>query len=332
MKVNYIPEQKRYNSITGRSGWKFAMKSLKNTPLSNIGTILFDSWVDQSFLHEDKEYKEPWVGVIHNPPGDYSESCDELFKLEKFQNSLHTCSGLFVFSEEMKNWLMNRPEVEDSILVSVLRVPTDRPKYLFNFESFEKNKNKKIIQIGNWLRNNQAIENLGEPRFLKRGTIIPIIHKSVNNSNKVSEGITTTKKITKITKITNKKFQSTKHNYHNNKSIETFNYLTNDEYDFMLHQNIVFLNLRYTSSCNTIIECIVRNTPILVNKLPAVIEYLGEEYPFYYKTLDEALIKVNNIELIHETTRYLRKLGAKDRYTPKYFIQSILDSNINKSL
>ena len=61
------------------------------------------------------------------------------------------------------------------------------------------------------------------------------------------------------------------------------------------------------SAVNTIIECIVRNTPILVNKLPAVVEILGDKYPLYYDNLDEvnSLLTIKHIESAYN---YLKKL------------------------
>ena len=59
-------------------------------------------------------------------------------------------------------------------------------------------------------------------------------------------------------------------------------FLNNTEYDELLTRNIVFIHLVDGSAINTLLECFVRNTPILVNRHPAVVEVLGESYPLYY--------------------------------------------------
>jgi hypothetical protein len=46
----------------------------------------------------------------------------------------------------------------------------------------------------------------------------------------------------------------------------------------------VYINLVDASAVNTIIECIVRATPIIVNNHPAVVELLGKNYPLYFKS------------------------------------------------
>jgi hypothetical protein len=68
--------------------------------------------------------------------------------------------------------------------------------------------------------------------------------------------------------------------------VEIIEKVSNEEYDNILSKNIVFLNLIEPSAVNTIIECIIRNTPVIVNKHPAVVELLGEEYPLYYDVND----------------------------------------------
>lgn len=92
-------------------------------------------------------------------------------------------------------------------------------------------------------------------------------------------------------------------------SVKILNKLSNQEYDNLLIENIVFLNLYDVSAANTIIECIARNTPLLVNPLPAAIEYLGEEYPFYYQSFREAADKATNPILIFETHQYLKNMN-----------------------
>lgn len=71
------------------------------------------------------------------------------------------------------------------------------------------------------------------------------------------------------------------------KRVKTLGMVDNDEYDDLLSRNVVFLNLVECSAANTIIECIIRDTPIILNRLPAVVEYLGEDYPLYYDKIDE---------------------------------------------
>ena len=78
-------------------------------------------------------------------------------------------------------------------------------------------------------------------------------------------------------------------------NIKLIQHVDNTQYDELLSKYVVFIKLYDASAVNTLIECIVRNTPIIVNKLPAIVEYLGNDYPLYYNNIDEvpALLKHN---------------------------------------
>jgi hypothetical protein len=115
----------------------------------------------------------------------------------------------------------------------------------------------------------------------------------------------------------------------NEKSVFPISKLTDLQYDKLLEESIVFLNLVDASACNTIIECIVRNTPILVNRLPAMTEILGEDYPLFYSTLKEASKKLHNDTLIHQAHDYLCKMN-KTCLTKDFFIETIRQSQICK--
>jgi len=110
-------------------------------------------------------------------------------------------------------------------------------------------------------------------------------------------------------------------------SVEKINYLSNDDYDRLLSENIVFIDLIDASACNTVIECIARNTPILVNKLPAIVEVLGPHYPFYYESIEEANYKLSDYNYINEAHHYLKSMD-KSFLRIETFIEKLLKSPI----
>jgi polysaccharide pyruvyl transferase WcaK-like protein len=119
------------------------------------------------------------------------------------------------------------------------------------------------------------------------------------------------------------------------KDIGLLEHLSDSEYDQLLTENLVFIFLVDASAVNTIIECIIRNTPILVNRHPAVVDYLGENYPLYYgnkegKTEDlvslnreiDSLLKGNLVQEAHE---YLKKMD-KTPFRIETFIQQLVET------
>ena len=55
----------------------------------------------------------------------------------------------------------------------------------------------------------------------------------------------------------------------------------NEEYDALLSSSVVLCLMYATAANNVVVECIARGTPLLINPLPAVVEYLGPDYPLY---------------------------------------------------
>ena len=105
--------------------------------------------------------------------------------------------------------------------------------------------------------------------------------------------------------------------------MQILEFLENDAYDKLLTENIVFIKLVDASAVNTLLECIVRNTPIVVNPLPAVIEYLGENYPLYYTNIGEAAVLLNDKKKLLAGHKYLRKLD-KEELKLDVFIQKVI--------
>jgi hypothetical protein len=112
-------------------------------------------------------------------------------------------------------------------------------------------------------------------------------------------------------------------------------HLPNDEYDKLLTENVIYINLVDASAINTLLECIVRNTPIIVNKHPAVVELLGENYPLYYTNSMNYLelnVFINNVlknsNLIRKAHSYLKKID-KSKFDIVNFRKEIVKIFLN---
>jgi len=207
--------------------------------------------------------------------------------------------------------------------------------------SFILNDRKKVIHVGGWLRNMFSIYKLHIPKIynkvLLKGKFMDLytIPKHLQNTIDKYKGNSKNLFDSKINNaayriIVENKYMNGMYEYIDelNKKVEIIEYLDNDLYDELFSSNIIFINLVDASAVNTIIECIVRNTPILVNKIPAVIEMLGEEYPFYYKNIDDIYDMLTH-DMVMKTYIYLRKLD-KSKFDISTFINSIRLSKIYK--
>jgi hypothetical protein len=246
-----------------------------------------------------------WIGILHYPEFikemnyESTESFENLLKSNIFINSISKCKCIITLSNFLKKYISNILKINNiNIPINVIYHPTDFNCKLFNYKKFKYNKNKKIIQIGFWMRKMNTIYLINTNKYYKVWLPGGIYWKEMF-----------------------KKIYPNYNDYLNNKSVNIKMFLNNDEYDDLLTKNICLINVFNSSANNTILECIARNTPILVNNHDAIIEYLGIDYPLYFTSIDDLnrIINSNNfINKILLSYEYLKKMD-KSKFTVSYF-------------
>lgn len=295
------------------------MRSLESLCHSN--GVLFDDFLEKKFawgtdvgdkLAGGEAYTEPWIGVLHNPPNIpdwynlHSHSPHDVLSSALWRESISRCRGIFVFSKYLKQWLEERI----SVPVSHLYHPTGKPKKAFSEVEYLKNDAKKVVHIGWWLRKLHTfyeLETGGIEKVLltlDEDWMQPILEHE-RGLVKDAESLA---------------------------SVSVWPYLDNSNYDALLSKNIVYMDLYDSSANNAVIECIVRATPLLINRLPAVVEYLGEDYPLYFDSKSEAEDKIQDDGLIISSHNYLSQLQIREKFTAKYFRRAISKSRIYREL
>ena len=81
-----------------------------------------------------------------------------------------------------------------------------------------------------------------------------------------------------------------------------------------------------------VVECLARNTPRFVNRLPGTEEYLGSDYPLYYDTMEEAAKMLSDRQKLLQASQYLKSLPLKSKLTHENFLQCFIRSSIYRSL
>lgn len=318
----------QYSYNHHRSGWGYVLDLLSDYHREDA--TVMDSWLERTFAWEKQKnaqlrlipYREPWVGVMHHPPNTPSWFSDQanpyaIIQSKEFQDSLPMCKGLYVLSKYhadfLKCFIKNVP-------VEVIYHPTEIPKTKFSFDKFVSNNNKKLINIGYWLRKLSSIYQLDvdqgiyqKIRLLPATTWVP--PHIIENILDIEAG-----------------FRKTTLTDEMKRSVIDVRHMPNEDYDELLSKNILFVDLYDASANNCIIECMVRATPVLVNPLPAVVEYLGLEYPFYFSNLADASKKLRNHDLIKAAHEYLTKSEITEKVTSEYFLKTIREGGIWKSL
>ena len=298
----------QWTTTLHRSGWGYALDPLEC--LHDKNGVIFDGFLEATFCWKDtgKEYLKPWVGVMHNPPetpkwiNGGTSTNKYMMKTERWINSRKNCKGIFVLSEYHKKSLERKLRVP----VSVIRHPTETPEQKFTMSGFQANPAPKLVQVGYWLRNPNSLYQVKTTQLSKARLDVGHPWEEKSRQHLPADNLDLD-------------------------SVEVIPRLDNDEYDELLATNIVFLDLLDSSANNAIIECIVRNTPVLVNRIAPVVEYLGHQYPFYFRTLEEASQKADDMDLIRQTHEYLSRM-SKQQYSQEAFLESVVQSEVYQSL
>lgn len=294
-----------------RSGWPYVVARMQQR--QSAKGLLVDQFVEETFspgrrialwkralgLHV---WRRPWVGIFHHTPN-FPEwftpkNPEAVFRDPRFVTSLPHLKGAVVFSEYAAVWLREKFGVP----TLVVKHPTEMVSRTFSWEGFETNPDKQLVQIGWYLRNYRAIYQVAatpefrkvhiaqQKPFIEEARRRTDLHSPFRDRPDVGE-------------------------------TEVVSWLENDAYDDMLTRNVMFLELFDASANNAITEAIARNTPVVVNRHPAVAEYLGRDYPLFYDDLGEVpgLLDMPRIRAAHEHIRAL----DKDEFTVDAFIDRL---------
>jgi hypothetical protein len=322
--------------------------------------MIFDTYVDRTFhwgfeplfLSGLLPYTSSWMGVIHHTYDvtQSSYNCEELFKNTVFLKSLAYCKCLIVLSAYLASQVrlsllrVGRGNVDVAVLIH----PTEfvEPENMFSMTKLVAG-TKKVVQIGAWLRNPYSI--FGLPLFEDKLNPLKLKKAALKGENMDGYYITDEKFLEIIDAIdgaTNEPLPIYTCDPQNpsdptpimvrNKfvvgmvksiiyaydSVEMIYRLSNAEYDELLASNIVFIDLVDCSAVNTVLECIVRNTVLVVNRHPALEEVLGKNYPGFYDSLVGATVILGSVDKLSECYLWLTELD-KTELRIETFVQKL---------
>jgi len=320
--VNNILFKQKYNRYGNHYfGWQGVIQNWINyfTEMPSkkyIHQIFFDEWLEKLLTWGNKvindEYLEQitnnnykMVTFLHNPPfleyknlslhnkiatqmilNDDSQLNENIFNEMERKQIEDNILLLYTLSNNHKEYLHNKYPEFKSKIVSVhhpIDLKTDQDKF-FNIEKFLNN--KKIYNIGWWLRNFKTFIDFDVPQNFKK---IILVKKDFekNFNNKIC-----------------------KHN--NMRGIEILYELTNSEYENIFNSSCIFADIVDCSANNTILECIKFHTPIILRRNKSAEEYLGPNYPLFFNNLEELMVlneEIFMLDLIVQAHYYLKNMN-----------------------
>ena len=308
--------------------------------------------------------------IHHTPDEEYTEyNTTKMLEDPVFIHSIHLCKGIYAMTSYMVNWIKNKLIDLDygDIPVNLLYHPTIIPKIKFSIEDFLNNPCKKIINIGAWYRNPFTIHTLilnddyekcslkgkDMDNYFSPDSIILSKEGILSNTSKNKLVYYMNEYIKENDFLTDELGLPPPENFQfelfDNSDIDCvyssklrayilsllntvtiLEYLPNSEYDKIFSENVIFVNLINCSAANTIIESIVRGTPIIINRLAPAEEYLGKNYPLFYDDVEEIFSLVTT-ENITKAAKYLGEMDTS-KLSIERFIDDIRDSTIYKRL
>ena len=302
-----------------RFGWDMVTSELQHV-FTNPNGVYFNTWCDTGYAFGPLDLPKdvPWVGICHLTPVtfcQYYKVCDVdmLLNCDAFKNDLRNCKGLFTLSNYMKEYMdsLLAKMGYSYIMTDYLYHPVGFSADLFNPSSI--GTISTIIGLGCQMRKCSTIYKVktNYHRIWLSGRSIErsydILDQECREFNiSISE---------------------------EEKACVQILRLSNEEYDHLLGNSYVVIDVYDASANNALIECIARNIPCFASRIPAIEEYIGKEYPLLFNTMEELEGMLVNKPLIHSAYQYLvEHQELKDRLTMKSFVGDILNSPITKAL
>lgn len=295
---------------THQHGWNEVLRLMRTHLHQNTGAPAFlDDFLDISFGDNIGDqgipYKHWWVGMIHHPAripaGDpilAMKSADTWMRTTEFKASLPRCRGLITFSQSNAREIRSiLAEIGFVIPVFTLAHPTEHNVPQFDFAAFEKTRH--VNCVGFWLRRLQTFAHLNTG--LKKRYILM--------SHRAEERLAHLEKCNQGLK----------------KDYAVVPYLDYAAYNEALASGVGFADYIACNASNTVLEHLARATPLVVNPHPAIVDYLGCDYPLYYGCLAEAENILRDTKTLRQGHEYLKLRAQSPATRYDWFISALRD-------
>jgi hypothetical protein len=278
-------------------GWRWIVELLTEQLHDQHGTLCITAVEDELYLHGP--IQEPWVGFIHQVPKQDLPFPDleRLVDMTSWRASLPYCRGVWVLSEYLRDALR---ELGVTVPIGLVPYATPTPRTYWTPEALRAGPGE-VYFIGEFLRNYQAFYDL-----------------DAGNRAKVL--------------LAPAEFDPQALGIADNGSVEVRGRVDSATYEHTLASSVVFLNLIDAPANTTVVECLARATPLIINRLPAVEEYLGADYPLFYDHLDEAAVLLRSEERLVAGSRHLAALPMQKQITASAFLDNLQRTAIYREL
>lgn len=277
----------------GVGAWNLFVKTLCTLNKDNSDNApLFLDFADRNFSwgHDPRRpIKQPWLGVFHHPydlPDHTYGAVKKLLLAPFFQAASKVCRKIFTLSAYLSEQLRRDKEIASRrILVRTFMHPTNlyedvRP---FDLNAFRENSAPMLVSLGGAFRKFITLDQIQCP-YIKAWAFGMYPDYLRNMADEFKRA-----------------------NYTPNGKTNILGHLSYAEYNALLRTNIGFLDVIESSANNCVLDCLARNTPLIAARHPAIVEYLGPDYPLYFDTAVQAQKLAASMAAIEDAHQYLKE-------------------------
>jgi hypothetical protein len=231
-----------------RHGWGFVTDLIHKSYCCAGGT-LFVNAVEDQFYYEGP-LREAWVGILHQVPQTDLPLFPDLARLLEMPQWIESkpwCLGLWTLCDYTRQFLL---QADIGVPVETLPYPAPDGMAQFDWDRFKRRARPRLLHVGEFLRNYQAFFDLDVPGWDKE-FLVP-------------EDWPQRKLVQRL-----------------NDSVTIRDSVDNATYDMLMTESVVFVELHDAPANTLVVECLATATPICVNPVGGVVDYLGQDYPLY---------------------------------------------------
>lgn len=284
-----------------RSGWPFAYDALKQLPQTDAD-IWLDDFVEQTWVYSGRRepITQPWAGIFHHPPHPptwtrQQDRLDRLREIPAFAESMRYMDVAICLSHYVAEWI----EENWKVPTAVVKHPTEVPDMQWQPQTWRND--KRLLQCGWYLRNVRLIHQI-DTSIHRTRLMTKRPATAEHEKNCIREFDRAEARPSDVLPI---------------------GWVEDAPYDWLLSRSVVCMEVLDASANNVTIECIARNTPLIVNRHPAVVEYLGEGYPLFFEDYRAIAAMLDDEDLIMSGHQYLTQLD-KTYLSPHVFREGIV--------
>jgi hypothetical protein len=275
-------------------GWNWVRDNIHNVFEHNSDGVILDLFVERTFFWNKNDpdrtyiFKKPWVGFIHTTPHNNAafdhdgQNLDSLIGEQRFIESLPLCKALIVLSQSNADYLEKKLKALNYNVPIIATFHPNIPIQESTVSHLKSEITEYVYHVGAHLRSFSDFARLPIPKERK----VLLIPGNLDADHFINN-------------VVNRELMESGLDEIENYVADMFT-ASNDDYQSILLNGIIFNSYIEPAGSNLISECISASTSLVINRHPGFEKYLGVDYPLFYDDLNHALDLIEQLKNSNE--------------------------------